>query len=47
MCGAATYTVKGDKVTVYFPNLYAKIPVLLKDGSKSLSVRSYFSALFV
>jgi len=36
MCGGAKYTVNGDKVTVYFPNPYAKLPVLLKDGTTEL-----------
>ncbi|MBF0263803.1 MAG: hypothetical protein HQL46_00905 [Gammaproteobacteria bacterium] len=36
MCGGATYTVNRNKVTVYFPNPKAQLPVLLKDGTIEL-----------
>jgi len=32
MCGGVNYTIKGEKVNVYFPNPEAKLPILMRDG---------------
>lgn len=33
MCGGVSYTIHGVKETMYFPNPYAQLPLLHKDGS--------------
>ena len=36
MCGGVRYTIKKETFRVFFPNPYAKLPVLMRDGKVSL-----------
>lgn len=36
MCGGIRYPIKKETLKVYFPNPYAQLPILMKDGNVSL-----------
>lgn len=36
MCGGVRYIFKNETVCVFFPNPYAQLPILMKDGNISL-----------